>query len=64
MLGNSKYVIGFSFPQQNWIREGVTIQVLITILFILDVSGSFDAACSPSVLMTVNILTARQIYTN
>jgi hypothetical protein len=53
MLGNSKYVILISLPQQNWIREGVTIQVLITILVILDVSGAFDAAWWPSILMTV-----------
>jgi len=52
MLGNSKYVIIISFPQQNWIREGVTIQVLITILVIFDVSGAIEAACWSSVLMT------------
>ena len=52
MLGKSKYVIIISLPQQNWIREGVTIHVLITILANLDVSGAFDVAWWPSILMT------------
>jgi len=45
MLSNSKYLILISLSEQNWISERVTIQVLVTILVILDVSGVFDAAC-------------------
>jgi hypothetical protein len=53
MLGKSKYVIFISLPQQNWIGQVVTIQVLITIFIILDVSGAFNASWRPSILMTV-----------
>jgi len=53
MLANSKYVILISFPQQQRIRERVAIQILIIILVNLDVSGAFDAALWPSILMTV-----------
>jgi len=48
MLGNPKFVILISFPRQRLIRENVTIQVLVTILVILDVSGAFDAAWWPT----------------
>jgi len=64
MLGNSKYVIIITFPRQQLISERVTIQVLITILVILEVSGALDAAWWQSVLMTIKILNTRQIYTN
>ena len=53
MLDNSKYVILITLALQQRISERVTIQVLITILVILDVSGAFNAAWWPSILMTV-----------
>ena len=46
-------MIIISFPQQQRIRECVTIQVLITIPVILDVSGAFNASWRPSILMIV-----------
>ena len=53
MLGDSKFVIFISFPRQQLICELITIKVLVTILVILDVSGAFDAAWWPSILMAL-----------
>ena len=53
MLSNSKYLIPISLSEQNWIRKRVTVQVLVTILVILDVSGAFDAALWPSILVNL-----------
>ena len=53
MLGDSKFVTFISFPRQQLICELITIKVLVTILVILDVSGAFDAAWWPSILMAV-----------
>jgi len=53
MLGNSKYVILITFPRQQLICERVTIERLITILVIVEVSGALNAARWPRMLMTL-----------